>query len=109
MSRKGNALPDSDARLKDLEGIILLDGSWAQAKALWWRNPWLLKCRRLVLNPAAPSRYGALRHEPRRESLSTLEAAALLLSRLEGRPEIADALHRSFETLLSRYSETKKG
>src|SRR5690349_2994401 len=27
--------------LAGLEGLILLDGSWSQAKALWWRNPWL--------------------------------------------------------------------
>ncbi len=109
LSRKGNALPDSDARLKDLEGIILLDGSWAQAKALWWRNAWLLKTQRIILGPTRPSRYGKLRREARTDAISTLEAAALLLSRLEGRPEIADALHRSFEALLSRYSESKKG
>ncbi len=109
LSRKGNALPDSDARLKDLEGIILLDGSWAQAKALWWRNAWLLKTQRIILGPTRPSRYGKLRREARTDAISTLEAAALLLSRLEGRPEIADALHRSFDALLSRYSESKKG
>src|SRR5579862_4962563 len=51
---KGAPLADQDAALKGLEGIVLLDGSWSQAKALWWRNPWVLKCRRIVLNPRHP-------------------------------------------------------
>ena len=70
----------------------MLDGTWSQAKALWWRNPWVLKCKRVVLGPKRPSRYGAMRREPRSDGLSTLEAAALLLARLEGKPEIATSL-----------------
>ena len=37
--------------LRGLDGVVLLDGSWSEAKTLWWRNPWLLKLRRLVLDP----------------------------------------------------------
>ena len=84
LGRKGEPLPDQRAALTGLRGILVLDGNWSQAKTLWWRNPWLLKCRRLVLNPARPSAYGELRREPRRDSLSTLEAAALALSAAEG-------------------------
>ena len=85
------------------QGIVLLDGSWAQAKALWWRNPWLLKLRRLVLNPRRPSRYGDLRREPRRGALSTLEAAALTLSELARDPTIETRLVAPFGELLRRY------
>ena len=81
----------------------MLDGTWSQAKTLWWRNPWVLKCRRLVLNPARPSLYGKLRREPRREGLATLEAAGLALARIEGRPEIETALLAGFALLLERY------
>ena len=83
----GNGEPDEeqDGVLRGLEGAVLLDGTWKEAKTLWWRNPWLLGLRRLVLNPPGPSRYGRLRREPRREALSTLEAAALLLRHLDGR------------------------
>src|ERR1700758_4458690 len=42
VDRKGAALPEQDAALAEIEGVILLDGSWGQAKALWWRNAWLL-------------------------------------------------------------------
>ena len=100
---KGGALSDQDRALGEIEGVVVLDGSWSQAKTLWWRNPWVLKCHRLVLNPKRRSLYGALRREPRRESLSTLEAAALTLSRLAAQPEIAAALDKTFSQLLERY------
>ena len=103
VSKHGNAVEDQDSALRGIEGVILLDGTWSQAKALWWRNGWMLKCKRVVLSPRRPSRYGRLRREPRRDGLSTIEAAALLLARLEGRPEIESALHASFERLLARY------
>jgi DTW domain-containing protein YfiP len=100
---KGKPLPDQAAGLREIEGIVLLDGTWSQAKTLWWRNAWVLKARRVVLAPARPSHYGRLRREPRREGLSTLEAAGLLLARLENRPEIETGLLASFDRLLDRY------
>jgi DTW domain-containing protein YfiP len=63
----------------------------------------MLKCQRVILGPAQPSRYGQLRREPRRDGLSTLEAAAMLLSGLQKRPDIAQTLHGSFERMLTRY------
>jgi DTW domain-containing protein YfiP len=108
LDRKGEAEPDQDAILGDLEGVILLDGTWSQAKALWWRNAWMLKCRRIILAPRRPSRYGRLRREPRRESLSTIEAAAMLLSRLESNPEIEIRLVASFERMLARYRDAHR-
>lgn len=100
---KGVPLGDSQRVLGEIEGVVLLDGSWSQAKTLWWRNPWVLKCRRLVLNPKHRSRYGELRREPRREGLSTLEAAGLVLSHLGAQPEVEAALLQSFSLLLDRY------
>ena len=108
VNKKGEPVDHQGAALRDIEGIVLLDGTWSQAKALWWRNAWMLKCRRIVLAPKRPSRYGKLRKEPRREGLSTLEAAALLLARLEQRPEIETALHASFDRLLARYREMRR-
>ena len=107
VNRQGQPEAYQDSELKDIEGIILLDGTWSQAKALWWRNAWMLKCKRIVLGPARPSRYGKLRKEPRSDGLSTIEAAALLLGRLEKNPEIETALHGSFDKLLARYGATR--
>ena len=95
VNRKGELEREQDALMRDIEGIVLLDGTWSQAKALWWRNAWMLKCRRVVLGPRRPSRYGRLRREPRRDGLSTIEAAGMLLSRLERRPEIEEKLTAS--------------
>ena len=39
--------------------------------------------------------------------LSIIEATAMLLARLERKPEIETALHASFERLLARYGETR--
>jgi DTW domain-containing protein YfiP len=103
VNHKGEALPNQEAALRDIEGIILLDGTWTQAKAMWWRNAWMLKCRRVLLARERPSRYGKLRKEPRRDGLSTIEAAAMLLARLEENPKIEAALNTSFARMLERY------
>jgi len=100
LGRGGEALADPAPILKRLDGIVLIDGSWKEAKTLWWRNPWLLKLNRLVLNPPAPARLGRLRREPRREALSTLEAAALVLRHLEPGPNAADALMAALDRLM---------
>jgi DTW domain-containing protein len=109
VNRKGSAVDDQDAALREIDGIVLLDGTWSQAKALWWRNGWMLKCQRVVLGPKRRSRYGKLRREPRSDGLSTLEAAAMLLARLEDKPEIEATLIASFERLLARYRALQPG
>ncbi len=58
--RRGKAVADQAGALADIEGVILLDGTWSQAKTLWWRNPWLLKSKRIALKPRRRSLYGRL-------------------------------------------------
>src|SRR6267378_802249 len=101
IGRDGQPVADPAPVLRGLDGIVLIDGTWSQAKTLWWRNPWLLKLHRLVLNPPRPARLGKLRREPRREALSTLEAAALALRHLEGGPDAAEALLAALGHLLA--------
>ena len=108
VNRKGEMEEGQRAILKDIQGIVLLDGTWSQAKALWWRNAWMLKCQRLVLGPRQPSRYGHLRKEPRSDGLSTIEAAGLVLGALEKRPDIAATLNASFDRMLARYREVQR-
>jgi DTW domain-containing protein YfiP len=103
INRKGEVEDNQRAILKDIEGIVLLDGTWSQAKALWWRNAWMLKCQRVILGPAKPSLYGKLRREPRRDGLATIEAAAMLLAALEKRPDIEATLNAGFERMLAKY------
>ncbi|CAA7622856.1 tRNA-uridine aminocarboxypropyltransferase [Magnetospirillum sp. SS-4] len=109
LDAKGAALADQATALAHLDGVIVLDGTWSQAKALWWRNAWLLKCQRVILGPKRPSRYGRVRTEPRSDSLSTIEAAGLLLGRLEGRPEIAETLDATFQRMLDAFRAARAG
>ncbi|QJE74639.1 DTW domain-containing protein [Aerophototrophica crusticola] len=104
---KSGILPENDLVLADLEGIVLIDGTWAQAKTLWWRNPWLLKLRRVVIHPDFRSAYGNVRKEPRKESVSTLEAGAFALAKLENRPELQAQLTKPFDTLLDRWKKRR--
>jgi DTW domain-containing protein YfiP len=101
LDRRGEPTADPSAILAGLKGIVLLDGTWSQAKTLWWRNPWLLKLHRIVLDPPRPARLGRLRREPRRDALSTIEAAALALRHLETGPETADALIAALERMMA--------
>ncbi|MGB3448458.1 MAG: tRNA-uridine aminocarboxypropyltransferase [Xanthobacteraceae bacterium] len=107
LDRKGELADDQRGILRDIEGVIVLDGTWSQAKALWWRNAWMLKCQRVILNPPRPSRYGKLRREPRRDGLSTIEAAGMLIADLEKRPDIEAALNASFDRMLAKYREVQ--
>ena len=107
INRKGEVEEHQRGILRDIEGIVLLDGTWSQAKALLWRNAWMLKCQRVILGPKNPSRYGKLRREPRGDGLSTIESAAMLLSAVEKRPDIAETLHASFERMLAKYREAQ--
>jgi hypothetical protein len=107
VNRKGNPVPDQKDILKGLEGIILLDGSWAQAKALWWRNAWLLKCPRLILQPPRSSLYGNLRKEPRRESVSTIEAVAYTLAYLRHDDALVTKILMPFQVLLTKIRADK--
>lgn len=105
-TEEGAADADSAPRAavdpKDLEGVVVLDGTWSKAKTLWWRNPWLLKLRRLSIKPTQPSIYGSLRQEPKREYVSTLESVAAALTLAGEPPEIEAGLKRVFRTLVQR-------
>lgn len=112
----------NDGPRTPLDGLIVLDGTWSQAKTLWWRNAWLLKLARVGLVPREPSMYGKLRKEPRREWVSTLEAVADVLpalgteadretheaTRQELRRLMRTMLQRTRDALVSRASGARK-
>ena len=92
VNQKGGAVD-----LSSLEGIVILDGNWKQSKTLWWRNPWLLKLKRIVLNPQIPSNWGSLRKQPRPECLSTIESLSFTLHHLGEKAEVTEALDTIFQ------------
>ncbi len=104
VSQKNNPMPQPPG----IKGLIVLDGTWSQAKALWWRNAWLLKLKRVVLQPKAPSRYGHLRKEPRAEALSTIESCALAMGRLDTKGSAIRAhLEDAFSRMLAEFKARK--
>lgn len=107
VDKKGIELTE-EIRPRDLDGIVLIDGTWSQAKALWWRNAWLLKLKRAILHAKDKSLYKELRREPRRECLSTIETVAETLSVLGESPAAGVELKRIFSELLDKKRAQKK-
>ncbi|MCB9663890.1 MAG: DTW domain-containing protein [Alphaproteobacteria bacterium] len=102
LDRAGRPRPAGHA----LAGIVALDGTWSQAKSLWWRNPWLLQLDRVVVTPGEPGIYGKLRREPNRLAVSTLEAVAEALVANGESPEVRASLRRWMRTLVQRARDT---
>lgn len=86
--------------------FILIDGTWSQAKKLKNQNPILAHLPRVGLKSETPSQY-RIRKQPRAGCLSTVEAAALLLSRLEPRPFPGQPMLDCFHRMVARMSSFK--
>jgi DTW domain-containing protein len=80
------------------KGIVVIDGSWKQAKAMWWRNPWLLRLTRITLNPA----HKSLRGQAKKEGLATIEAVARALDCLGENVDVGESLRKQYEELIIR-------
>lgn len=96
---------DSARELADLEpaelpqGLVVLDGTWSQARKLLRENPSLGDLPRVKLSPALPSRY-RIRKEPRRNYVSTVEAIVQALVLIEPETPGLDGLIGLFETMI---------
>jgi DTW domain-containing protein YfiP len=88
------------------DGIVALDGTWSQGKTLWWRNPWLTKLDRVVLQPAEAGIYGRVRREPDRHAVSTLEAVSDAIVANGDDPEVRRQLRAWMRTLVQRARDT---
>lgn len=92
---------DAGAKPNAYEGIVLLDGNWRQSKSLWWRNPWLLRLKRVRIESSVPSAIGSLRRQPRKDCLATMEAAAEALRSLEPKSAVPDQLDELMKNVLA--------
>ncbi|XP_034326988.2 tRNA-uridine aminocarboxypropyltransferase 2 isoform X1 [Magallana gigas] len=99
--------PDSEA--EDIEvipqapggqpyNLVLLDGTWGQAKGMFLHNEVFSWPKKVKLNHSTKSKF-VIRTQPNDMSLSTLESTAVALAALERRPEIVDILSRPLEAL----------
>jgi DTW domain-containing protein len=78
--------------------LVVIDGTWNQAKALFRDHRWLQGLPRYRLSPRAPSRY-RLRKEPAAHCISTIEAIVQALGLLEPETD-ASGLLGAFEALI---------
>ena len=81
------------------QGLVVLDGTWSQARSLLRENPGLGDLPRVKLSPAAPSRY-RIRKEPRGNYVSTIEAIVQALALIEPETPGLDGLMEIFETMI---------
>ena len=79
--------------------LVVVDGTWAQARAVVRDNPILNALPRYAFSAPEPSRY-RIRREPRAEYCSTIEALMHVLGVLEGDPEKFRALLVPFEAMI---------
>jgi hypothetical protein len=86
--------------------LVLLDGTWSQAKKLLQLNPRIAALPRYSLAPP-PSEY-VIRREPSREYVSTLEALAHALAVLEGDASCREALLAPFRRMVAMQLEHRE-
>ncbi|MDJ0838301.1 MAG: tRNA-uridine aminocarboxypropyltransferase [Acidobacteriota bacterium] len=79
--------------------LVVLDGTWRQAKALFKSEPELAGLPRFAIHPEAPSRY-RIRREPEAHCLSTIESINTALHLLEPDNPSLDHLLKPFDAMV---------
>jgi DTW domain-containing protein len=82
--------------------LVVLDGTWFQAKKIYDAHQWLHALPHVHITPAAPSGYGNTRAEPKAGYVATIEAIIYALRLLEPTTEGLDGLLRSFTIMVER-------
>ena len=81
--------------------LIVLDGTWIQARKMLARSRLLQRLPRVAFTPARPGNY-RIRREPAAHCLATVEAVADVLGRLEGEGARFAPMLRAFDHLVER-------
>jgi DTW domain-containing protein len=101
------AVPPESLRDAPPEVLIVIDGTWNQAKKVVARNPLLSQLPRVGFTPRRPSNY-RIRSEPAEHCVSTIEAVVETLGALEGDFPRFDTMLKAFEHMVDtqlRYTE----
>lgn len=88
--------------------LVLIDGTWFQAKKIHDAHSWLGELPQLSLSPSKPSRY-RIRREPKPHYVATIEAIVEALSLLEPATAGLDGLLRSFVTMVDHQAQHQLG
>jgi DTW domain-containing protein YfiP len=87
--------------------LVVVDGTWSQAKKIVKNDPELARLPRYAFTPARPSEY-RIRREPSDECVSTIEALMQVLGALEGDPDRFRALLEPFRAMVEMQIEHAK-
>lgn len=87
--------------------LIVVDGTWSQARKVVRRNPTLARLPRLAFQPETPSEY-RIRREPSAQCVSTIEALMIALGRLEPEPTRFLAMRTPFRRMVDRQIELRE-
>lgn len=82
--------------------LVVIDGTWFQAKKIYDAHGWLHALPHVHITPAAPSGYGNTRAEPKAGYVATIEAIVYALRLLEPTTAGLDGLLRSFTMMVER-------
>jgi DTW domain-containing protein len=93
------AIDLAEARLAGPITLVVVDGTWWQARKLLKRNAVLAALPQIRFTPPTPSNY-RIRREPADHCVATVEALAQVLGALEDAPERFAALLRPFEAMI---------
>jgi DTW domain-containing protein YfiP len=105
------AIDLAEAKLTGPITLVVVDGTWWQARKLLRSNGVLAALPQIRFTPPKPSNY-RIRKEPAAHCVATVEALAQVLGALEGDPERFAALLRPFEAMIDtqlRYARTVRG
>ena len=67
--------------------MVVLDGTWREAKSIYFNNKFLHKLRKVKLCGSFGKSAFVIRTQPNNNSVSTSEAVAIAVGKLEGRAE----------------------
>ncbi len=107
----GDGAVDPGALAQPPRTLIVVDGTWAQARKVVRRNPFLHALPRIGLKPPQPSNY-RIRKEPSEECVSTIEAVVHVLGALERDPDRFRPLLGVFDRMVDvqlDYAERRPG
>ncbi|MCU0698084.1 MAG: DTW domain-containing protein [Myxococcaceae bacterium] len=92
---------DADTLETPPSTLIVIDGTWSNARKVVMNCPLLSALPRVAFRPDAPSRY-RIRAEPDDDFVSTIEATAIVLEKLERAPGRFRPILTAFDTMVER-------
>jgi DTW domain-containing protein YfiP len=93
------ALPPNTFRAKGFKNLVVVDGTWPQAKKMLKSSPLLASLPRIGLVPQRPGNY-RIRKEPEEHCRATIEAVSEVLGQIEGDDSKFLAMLRAFDLMV---------